>query len=69
MKSSGFVFLLGRVGVGLSSGKLDPVANMDPTNISAADPGGCAVQNVGLRPYDCCIAGSNPAGSMDICVL
>jgi len=37
------VFLVGRVGVGLSSSNLDPVANIDPINICTADPGGRAV--------------------------
>jgi hypothetical protein len=43
INSSDFIFRVGRVGVGLSSSNLDPVANIDPINICTANPVGRAV--------------------------
>lgn len=34
-----------------------------------ADPRSRSVSGVGLRPLDCGIAGSSPAGSIDVCLL
>ena len=68
INSSGFLFRVGRVDLGLSSSNLDAVANIDPINICTADLCGREVQGVGLRPLASRITGSNPAGAwLSVC--